>query len=50
MRKLFQYLYFSIAFFFLFMIPVRAYIDPSVMSYAIQAIAGIAKFLSAITE
>lgn len=42
MRKLFQYLYFSIAFFFLFMIPVRAYIDPSVMSYAIQAIAGIA--------
>lgn len=42
MRKLFQYLYFCIAFFFLFMIPVRAYIDPSVMSYAIQAIAGIA--------
>lgn len=42
MCKLFQYLYFCIAFFFLFMIPVRAYIDPSVMSYAIQAIAGIA--------
>ena len=42
MRKLFKYIYFSIAFFFLFLIPVQAYIDPSVMSYAIQAIAGIA--------
>ena len=42
MRKLFKYAYFSIAFFFLFMIPVQAYIDPSVMSYAIQAIAGVA--------
>lgn len=42
MRKLFRYLYFSIAFFFLFMVPVRAYIDPSVMTYAIQAVAGVA--------
>ena len=42
MRKLFRYLYFSVAFFFLFMVPVRAYIDPSVMTYAIQAVAGVA--------
>lgn len=42
MRRFFKYAYFSVAFFFLFMIPVHAYIDPSVMSYAIQAIAGVA--------
>lgn len=42
MRKLFRYLYFSVAFFFLFMVPVQAYIDPSVMTYAIQAVAGVA--------
>jgi len=35
-------LYFSICFFFLCTKPVNAYIDPSVMTYAIQAIAGIA--------
>ena len=42
MRKLFRYLYFSVAFFFLFTVPVQAYIDPSVMTYAIQAVAGVA--------
>lgn len=35
-------LYFGICFFFLFTVSVNAYIDPSVMTYAIQAIAGIA--------
>ena len=35
-------LYFSVCFFFLFTVEANAYIDPSVMTYAIQAIAGIA--------
>ena len=34
--------YFTVCFFFLFTIEAEAYIDPSVMTYAIQAIAGIA--------
>lgn len=46
MRKLlkngFRYVYFSTAFLFLFTIQANAYIDPSVMTYAIQALAGIA--------
>ncbi|MBR4445909.1 MAG: hypothetical protein IKS37_08475 [Solobacterium sp.] len=36
------YLYFSIAFLLFLTRPVQAYIDPSVMTYAIQAISGIA--------
>ncbi|MBR2761810.1 MAG: sulfatase-like hydrolase/transferase [Solobacterium sp.] len=40
--KLFRYLYFTVCCFFLFMTDVRAYVDPSVLTYAIQAIAGIA--------
>ena len=35
-------LYFAIAFFFLFTININAYIDPSIVTYAVQAIAGIA--------
>lgn len=35
-------IYFDVCFFFLFTKTVHAYIDPSVMTYAIQAIAGIA--------
>ena len=38
----FKYLYCSICLFFLSTIRVNAYIDPSVMTYAIQAIAGTA--------
>lgn len=34
--------FFVVTFAFLFSINVRAYIDPSVMTYAIQAVAGIA--------
>ncbi len=37
-----KYLYFSSAMLFLFTVPVHAYIDPSVVTYGIQAIAGIA--------
>lgn len=45
MKKVIYYilitLFFIIAFSLLFSINVRAYIDPSVMTYTIQAIAGI---------
>ena len=34
--------YFAINFYMLFTINAQAYIDPSVMTYAIQAVAGIA--------
>ncbi len=42
LKTTFKYLYFSAAFLLLFTVPVQAYIDPSVMTYAIQALAGIA--------
>ncbi len=42
MLKLFEVLYFAICFTFLFSTYSMAYIDPSVMTYAIQAVAGIA--------
>ena len=42
LERVLRYCYFSIAFVFLFTIPVYAYVDPSVMTYAIQALAGIA--------
>ena len=41
-RKYIKYGYFITAFILLFTKPVHAYIDPSVMTYAIQALAGIA--------
>ena len=45
MKRVLSYLlitvFFIIAFLLLFSINVRAYIDPSVMTYTIQAIAGI---------
>ena len=40
--KLFGKLYFFLCFLFLFTVNVNAYSDPSVMTYAIQAIAGLA--------
>ncbi|MCR5794389.1 MAG: sulfatase-like hydrolase/transferase [Solobacterium sp.] len=43
----FRYLYFFSAFTLLAVKPVHAYIDPSVMTYAIQAVAGIAIALGA---
>ena len=42
-----RFVYLFICCFFLFVIPAHAYIDPSVMTYAIQAIAGIAIALGA---
>ena len=44
---IFTVLFFVISFSFLFSINARAYIDPSVMTYAIQAVAGIAIALGA---
>ena len=41
-KRNFRYIYFISAFTLLFTVPVHAYIDPSVMTYAIQALAGIA--------
>ena len=41
-KKILRYMYFSTAMLLLFTIPAQAYIDPSVMTYAIQALAGIA--------
>ena len=41
-KRILTYVYFSVAFTCLLTRPVLAYIDPSVMSYAIQAVAGIA--------
>lgn len=45
MKKILKFLdivFYVGAFTFLFSLNVRAYIDPSVMTYAIQAVAGIA--------
>lgn len=41
-KRNFRYIYFITVFTLLFTVPVHAYIDPSVMTYAIQALAGIA--------
>lgn len=37
----FRFAYFFICFFVLFSIPVRAYIDPSTVTYVIQGVAGV---------
>ena len=39
---MFKYLYFMVCFATLLTVPTFAYIDPSVMTYAIQIIAGVA--------
>ena len=40
--KLLKYLYFSICFLFLMAMPAHAYVDPSVVTTAVQVIAGVA--------
>ena len=45
--RIFVVLFFVVNFAVLFSVNARAYIDPSVMTYAIQAIAGIAIALGA---
>ena len=41
-------LYFSVCFVFMFAMPANAYIDPSVATYAVQAIAGVAVAVGAV--
>lgn len=41
-------IFFAISFSFLFSLNVNAYIDPSVMTYAIQAVAGIVIAIGAV--
>lgn len=47
MRKL-RILFYTICFLFLFEIPTFAYIDPSVMTYTIQAVAGVVISIGAV--
>lgn len=42
MMYIFSFLYFTINFMIFFSISANAYIDPSVMTYVIQAVAGVA--------
>ena len=42
MKKSLKYLYFVLCMVLMFTMPVSAYIDPSVMTYTIQVVAGIA--------
>ena len=48
MKKLLKYLYFALCFCLLLATPVHAYIDPSVATYAVQVIAGIAVAVGAV--
>ena len=41
-------LYFAVCFLFLLAMPAKAYIDPSVATYAVQAIAGVAVAVGAV--
>lgn len=46
--KILKYLYFTLCFCALLAMPVHAYIDPSVATYAVQVIAGIAVAVGAV--
>lgn len=46
--KLFEKAYFAVCFLFLFAVPAKAYIDPSVATYAIQVVAGIVVAVGAV--
>jgi len=48
MKKILRFSYFFICFAVIFMVPVRAYLDPSVMTYAIQAVAGVVIAIGAV--
>ena len=41
-------IYFAVCFLFLLAMPAQAYIDPSVATYAVQAIAGVAVAVGAV--
>jgi mannose/fructose/N-acetylgalactosamine-specific phosphotransferase system component IIC len=42
MKRIMKYLYFTFCMMLMLTMPVHAYIDPSVMTYGIQVIAGVA--------
>ena len=46
--RIIEKIYFLICFVFLFAVPANAYIDPSVATYAVQAIAGVAVAVGAV--
>ncbi len=48
MLNIFEIIYFTFCFLFLFASPAYAYIDPSVATYAFQAIAGVAVAIGAV--
>ena len=48
MKTILKHLYFITCFMFIFTVPVYAYIDPSVMTYTIQIIAGVAVAVGAV--
>lgn len=48
MKKLIRHIYLLACFTVMLAFPVHAYLDPSVMTYAIQIIAGLAVAISAI--
>ena len=45
---LIEKLFFTVCFICVFIVPVNAYIDPSVATYAVQAIAGVAVAVGAV--
>lgn len=46
--KLLKNLYFAICFAFLLAVPVHAYVDPSVVTTAVQVVAGVAVVVGAV--
>ena len=46
--KLFKNLYFALCFVFLMAVPVHAYVDPSVVTTAVQVVAGVAVVVGAV--
>lgn len=46
--KLFEKFYFAICFILMFAMPAQAYIDPSVATYTVQVIAGVAVAVGAV--
>ena len=48
MKGLFKYLYFGICMMFMLVVPVNAYVDPSIMTFTVQVIAGVAVAVGAV--
>ena len=46
--KLFEKIYFTFCFVLMFAMPAKAYIDPSVATYTVQVIAGVAVAVGAV--